>query len=536
MLANLNASLTCLKYTVLPLLIVSATKAHASEPLVHCHTASFEGTTVCKVNIASYAELAGGSVSACPAGVTSTGSALLCEETFSAAIDDAKLYFAASSPPTQPYVIGIDSGTYDFSSQTQALKGKNGAIVLAEIAPASAGCLAGTPAETGIVTLSGNPCLIISGAGPDHTTLVTADGISGISGTNVSHFMIENMTMAQPNHSTTQGIYVSQASQTINGTDYLTLTLDIAAGFPTPMELFKINCAKNGLHGCKIKGLNAALNDIFMRAYTNSDTPELIDSASLQDSNAQYPWGYPSLDNIIQEAVAPSRPDPVNFPNRWTLTLSSPRNQRPIPSFYSETTAGVANFVCMKVDNANALWFDDNPSGGTDIIANNLVWVNAARSTFRGIKGSRIGDSLGAQVYNSSIERAPPVGGAVPCLSTQSGGIQIGQPSDPATYGNAVYGLRAHGTGDDSLAVFNDIGGTLDGRGGYYPQTFIRHSSIGSSFARDILLVNAQKRSRLVGNSPVNIDPFTQAEINNKGHCDPLILGIGNCPVTYVTY
>jgi hypothetical protein len=40
--------------------------------------------------------------------------------------------------------------------------------------------------------------------------------------------------------------------------------------------------------------------------------------------------------------------------------------------------------------------------------------------------------------------------------------------------------------------------------------------------------------SRLVGNSPVHVDAFTQAEINDDGHCDPLVLGQGNCPVTYV--
>jgi hypothetical protein len=517
-------------------LLVAGASAHAAQPLVQCRTKSFEGTSVCEVDMASYAQLAGNGVKACPTGVKSTGSALLCEQTFAAAADDAKLYFAAPGAPSQPYLISIGSGTYDFSSQIHTLPSKNGAIDLSGIAPASAGCLAGRPAETGLVTPSGNPCLIVSGAGPDQTTLVTADGINGIAGKSVSHIMVENMTLSQPNQSTTQGIYVSQASQSINGTDYPTLTLDIASGFPTPLELFQIDCKDNGLPSCTKKGLSTVVDGIYMRAYTNSASPELIQSTSLADSNKQYQWGYPSVDHIVHVAMPPKQPDPVNFPDRWTLTLSQPASERAIPSYYSGTTAGVANLICMKIDHANALWFDDDVSGGTDVIANNLVWTGAARSTFRGIKGLMSGGGLGAQVYNSSIERGAPVGGSIPCLSTQSGGIQIGHQYDPPTYGNAVYGLRAVGTGDDSLAVFNDIGGTPDGKGGYYPQTFIRHSSIGSSFARDILLVNARNRTHVVGNSPVNVDAFTQAEINDNGHCDPLVLGSGNCPVTYVSY
>jgi hypothetical protein len=510
--------------------------AWATSPLVQCQATTFEGASVCAVDMDSYAQLAGSGVSRCPSGVTSTGSALLCEQTFDAAIHDAKLYFGATSPPSQAYVIRIASGTYDFSSQTRVLPGKSGAIDVSGVAPISPGCLTGSPAATGIVTLSGSPCLVISGAGPTQTTLVTAASLNGIAGTNVSHVMVENMTMVQPNHSTTQGIYVSQASRSIRGVEYPTLTLDIAPGFPTPLELFQMNCAANGPAGCTAAGLATVANDVYMRAYTNTDSPQLIQSTSLEDSNKQYPFGYPSVLDTIRDAAPPRQPDPANFPNRWTLTLSSPLSHRNIPSYYSAMTAGVMNLVCMKVDHANALWFDDTSSDGTDIIANNMVWMGAARSTFRGVRGARSGEALGAQVYNSSIERSPPVGGQVTCLSTQSGGMQFGQPGDRPIYGNAVYGLKAHGTGDDSIAMFNDIGGTPDGQGGYYPQTYIRQSIIGNSFARDILLENTREMTRLAGNSPVIVDAFTQGEINNDGHCDPLVLGDANCPVTYANY
>jgi hypothetical protein len=363
--------------------------------------------------------------------------------------------------------------------------------------------------------------------------LVTAAGLTGIAGFGLSHVMIENMTMIQPNESTTQGIYVAEASRSINGVEYPTLTLDISAGFPTPLGLFNISCALNGAAGCSKAGLSTISNDIYMRAFTNSAAPQLIASTAELDSNAQVPWGFPSPDHSVKAAVSPTQPDPIDFPYRWTLTLSRPMSQRSIPSYYSGTTEGVMNMICMKVDHANAFRFDDNAAGGTDVIMSNMVWIGAARGTFRGIKGTLNGESLGAQVYNSSIERGAPVGGQVPCLSTQSGGMQFGQPGDKPIYGSAVYGLRAEGTGDDTVAMFNDIGGTQNRQGGFYPQTFVRQSFIGNSFARDVLLMTSVHKTHLSGNSPVIVDTFTQTEINNKGNCDPLILGTGNCPVTY---
>jgi hypothetical protein len=431
-------------------------------------------------------------------------------------------------------VIKIPSGTFDFSAQTVALPGSNGAIDLSGIAPASAGCLAGSPATDGTVALSGNPCLVISGAGARHTTLITAAGLTGISGFGLSHVMVANMTMMQPNESTTQGIYVAQASRSVDGVDYPTLTLDISTGFPTPLGLFNIDCAANGAPGCSKAGLSTLTDGIYMRAFTNSAAPRLIASTEESDSNAQDPWGFPSPDRKVIAAVRPTQPDPVDFPNRWTLTLSWPMNKRSIPSYYSGMTDGAMNLICMKVDHANAFWFDDNIAGGTDVIMSNIVWIGAARGMFRGIKGTLNGGSLGAQVYNSSIERGAPVGGQVPCLSTQSGGMHFGNPGDRPTYGNAVYGLRAEGTGDDTIGISNDIGGTQTGDGGFYPETFIRQSVIGNSFARDIVLTNAAHKSHLAGNSPVIVDTFTQTEINVNGNCDPLVLGMANCPVTYV--
>jgi hypothetical protein len=528
-----------LKLAGLASLLFAGAGAHGKTvvgPLVQCQPAIFDGVPVCAVDMAEYAQVGGAGPVQCPSGVSSTGKALLCEESFAAAIADAALFFNKQSQPAAPYVINIEGGSFDLSSETATLAGLNGAIDVSGIAPSGGGCLADGAAATGVVGLSGNPCLVISGAGPGATILTTATGNPAVFGKNVSHIMVENMTMVQPNQSTTQGTYVSQGTQSVHGVAYPTLTLDIAAGFPTPLGLYNIMCANNGAVGCSRAGWRTLSNPNYMRAYTNTATPQLIQSTSSADSNAQNPWGFPSVKGVIQAAVKPTQPEPASFPNRWTLTLNQSLRQRAVPSAYSATTAGAMNLICMKIDDANAFSFDDRPGGGTDIVMNNMVWIGAARGTFRGIRGALTGGGLGAQVYNSSIERGPAVGGQVPCLSTQSGGIQIGQPSDPPIYGNVVYGLNAEGTGDDSVALFNDIGGMPNGNGGTYPQTVVAQSSIGNSFARDIVLTNSHQYSGMVGNLAVLVDAFTQGRVNDDGNCDPLVLGNGNCPVTYVTY
>jgi hypothetical protein len=531
-----NNMLSRIKYVGLMSLLAAGASAKVETPLVQCRSSIYEGAPVCAVDMVSYVHGDGMPVAPCPSGVTSTGPAVLCEQSFVAAIDDAKLYFATSGPASLPYVIKIAGGSYDFSSQREALPKKSGAIDVSGIEPVSAGCLTGSPATTGTITLSGNPCLIITGAGTRQTILTTAAGLIGISGRHVSHIMIENMTMAMPDKATTQGTYVAEGTRSIHGVDYPTLTLDIAAGVPTPLGLYTINCIRNGPDRCSAAGLPTVKNDIYLRAYTNVASPKLILSTSHADSNAQDPWGYPELNGIPAEAVMPTQPDPEAFPDRWTLTMSWPATARAIPSYYLATTGGAANLICMKIDNAQTFGFNDLDGGGTDIIMNNMEWVGAGRGVFRGVKGQLTGGGLGAQVYNSTIKRGPPLGDQVPCLSAQSGGVQFGNPTDPPIYGNVVFGLSAEGTGDDSIAMSNDIGGTPTGTGAFYPQTVIAQSSIGSSFARDIVLINNQTRSGLAGNSPVSVDTFTQSHIDEDGHCDPLVLGTGNCPVTYVTY
>jgi hypothetical protein len=529
-----NISLNRLKLAGLLSLVAASASATTPEPLVQCRSTTYDGAPVCAVEMTDYAAVDGTGVVQCPTGVSSTGRALLCEKSFTAAINDAALFFRDSGQPRGAYLIKIGPGSFDLSSETKAQPDSHGAIDVTGIAPTSAGCLTATAPINGTVALSGNPCLIISGVSPGETILTTANGIPAIFGKHISHVMFENMTMIQPNLSASQGTYVEQGTRTIQGVDHATLTLDMAPGLPTPLALYNLNCEANGRAGCSHGRLPTVQRDLYLRAYTNSAEPQLIQSTSEADSNAEVSWAFPGSAGMAKAAVPPTQPDPAEFPNRWTLTLSQPAGGHGIPSYYSSTTGGKPNLVCMKVNDAQAFWFDDIATGGTDVIMNNMKWIGAGRGSFRGISGQITGGGLGAQVYNSSIERAPPMGGQPLCLSTQSGGLQFGQPDDAPIYGNIVYGLKAVGTGDDSVAMFNDIGGTPGPKGVYYPQTVIAQSEIGNSFARDILLANNRRRSGLVGNSPVSVDAFTQGEITDKGHCDPIVLGTTNCPVTYV--
>jgi hypothetical protein len=505
-----------------------STAAAAVQVQVQCQNQVVDGVTVCAVDMSSYATDPVNGQPVCPAGVTSTGSSLICEESFAAAVHDAVVYFKQNTTGPKTYYIAIDPGSYDFSSETH-LHGEKGAIEVSNIAPQGNGCLTPDSSTTGTVALLGDGCLVISGTSSAATTLVVPNSVPTIHGIGSSHVMIANLTMQQALIATTQGTFVSSGSHEFGGVAFPTVTLDISPGFPSPLDLFILNCGGTPPNACTRHGIVAASDDIYMRAYTNEATPQLIPSVSKKDLNAQFPFGFPSVGHKRIAVVPPFQPDPTNYPNRWEITVSVPHA---LPSAYSGTTNGVANLVCMKVDHADAFWFG-GAGGGTDIIMSGMNWIGASRGEFRRISASAESGTPGAQVYNSSISRAAPINGQVPCLASQSGGMQFGQPGDPPIYGNIVYGLQAEATGDDAIAMFNDVGGQPDGNGGTYPQTVIRNSALGNAFARDIYLYNDKHFSHFPGNSPVLVDDATQNYINAYGNCDPIVVGDGNCPVTY---
>ena len=509
------------------------TAAHAAKPQIQCTPGFFGGVSACAVDMSLYAVNAITGRAICPPTVQSTGPAPVCAESFAAAMADARLYFQTPATSNSTYVVRLDAGVYDLTSQTSLPQGQTGVIDVGHIQPGGAGCIDRAASETGDVVLTGNGCLVITGDGAASTVLITADGLSEVHGQRVSHLLIENINFAKPLGSTTQGAFVASGVQRINGVAYPTLTIDVPAGMPTPLALYQLNCAASVPFGCTPRGLPSVVNDVYARAYTGGATPQPVLSTSLADQNGQYAFGYPQAKGVTAAAVPPMQPDAVNFPRRWTLVMSPPANARAIPAQYTQTSAGVPNIICLKYDNGPAFWFDDLAGGGTDIIVNQVIWTGAARTTFRGVRGALSGSPRGAQIYNSTIARGPAIGGVTPCLSTQAGGIQIGQPHDPPIWGNAIYNLRAEATADDTVAIFNDIGGTRGTSGVYYPQSWVRQSSLLNSFGRDLKLYNDHAFSGLAGNSPVLVDAQTQEAISEAGACDPLL---GSCPVDYLSY
>jgi hypothetical protein len=503
--------------------------AAAAAPQVQCQNEIVDGVTVCAVNIVSYATNPANGQPVCPSGVTSTGSALICQESLAAAVSDAAAYLKHTPSGPQTYYVGIDRGTYDFSNETEPLPGKMGAIDVRHLAPAGNGCPTPAAAHHGTVALSGSGCLVIAGSSWSATTLIVPNGLSTIHGAGVSHLLVANMTIRQPLDAITQGTFVATGEHTLKGIGFQSLTVDMSPGFPTPLDLFVLNCHGSSQQGCTKTGISSANNNLYMRAYTNTAAPQLIMSVSKLDSNGQLAHGFPTYRRVRLIASAPIRPDPINYPNRWEITLSVPMAARAVPSAYSGTTGGVANLICFKYDHGQAFWFDGGGAGSTDIILSGLRWIGASRGSFRRVTASAASGTPGGQFYNSSISRAPPINGQAPCLSNQSGGMQFGQPGDPPIFGSIVDGQDAQASGDDTIAMFNDVGGQPNGNGGIYPRSVVRMPALGNSFSRHIYLFNDKKFSHLAGKSSVLVDAVTKRYINRFSNRDRIVAGRRNC-------
>jgi len=518
--------------------LVMVCGAAQAAPLVACLATTFGGVPACVADMGSYANDATGAAF-CTGATAPPGHIPLCQANLAAAVADARSYFATSVKgelvnASKTYVIQIPAGVYDLESEKTALSPQGGAIDVSRISPSGTGCLAADGKTTGAISLSGSGCLLLTGAGSGRTTLKTASYLSAVAGLSVSHFMLNGMTLEQPNTTLTQGRVVS--SNTIgtatgpNGATltYTQLVLDISPGFPTPEAMFR-------------RRLVLRDGTLYMRAYANgaAPTPIASTSASPDGLNVQRSWGELYSDFVAVKAVAPTRVDPQNYPARWSLPVQMPIGLAALPAFYVTPPGGPESLVCLKLDTNQALYFvDPAGAGGTDIVISDITFINAARSTFRGISGSLDGTVGGVQIYNSTIARGAAIGGQVPCLSAAGGGMQIGQPKDPPIYGALIYNLAAEATGDDTVAIFNDIGGaTIAGQA--YPQSRIINASVGNSFVRDFNLFNDQTITSLAI-SPVLVDAATMAFTNANGNCDPLIIqgdypGIPGCPVTYTT-
>jgi hypothetical protein len=376
----------------------------------------------------------------------------VCTESFDRAIGDARKDLAAH--PDDIYLIRIPAGTFDFSAETpgdssgRGHRASTAAITVSDISPAGKGRL------------------ILQGAGKDKTMLITNDSLEGVRGEHVSHLTIAGLTFNRPGMTTTQGNVVdaSKPGQ---------VTLDIQPGFPTPGSIYR-----------------AEPGGKYIRVYTNSRTnPQLV----LTLTNEQIAWG----------GTKPPEQVPGS-PSRWTLYFS-----RPSQSPSADYTRGA--LVCVKSKQSNqAYLFNDAPAGGSDIVFDDIRWLQQSRGAFRG-------GIVGIKVLNSEAPRAPAIQGQTPCLASPAGGPQIGQPKDPPTHDNLVENFFAEGTGDDSIAFFND-----DGKPGTPTASIVRNAHIANSFAREILLANSPgvtvEKATIIGCGPLLMCPVTRTEASGADH------------------
>lgn len=274
-----------------------------------------------------------------------------------------------------------------------------------------------------------------------------------------------------------------------------TATLWVAY-FPTPMSewIRSVNNANSYPTG-------AGQLTNYIKAYTKESAPVALASVTDDIPNLA-DWGSPYWNKVFNKV--PPTQDPSN-PNRWTIVLTHYTTDLAFPPYFATTD----NFVCMHTDSGTAWQVSDvlnQAPGGTDVVFDDVVWVNAARGVFHGVTG--------AQILNGSIARDTTTfsGGQLPCYSSNSGGPQFSQPNETVTYGNTIYNFTATATSDDSLAIFNDVGGKANPSGGVYPITTVSSSTITSADGHPIRLYNNSTITNIIDAS------------------DPTLLDSYNCP------
>jgi hypothetical protein len=235
----------------------------------------------------------------------------------------------------------------------------------------------------------------------------------------------------------------------------------------------------------------------------------------------------------------PTQPDSTR-PNRWTITFANPYSATPVPSYFSNTS----NLLCFHHDFGNAFRVQDTSSstglaGGSDIVFNDVTWVNVARGVFLG--------TTFVQINNSSIMRDTTTypGNHLACFGSQNGGPQFSQPTDTYTWGNQINNFTAQATADDSIAMYNDVGGTPYGSTTYSLST-VSNSTITNTDQHPIRLSNNQTITGIADNTNTNLldtgnCPFSTANTGSPVCVDSttqsiILSTVANCDTFWLDY
>jgi hypothetical protein len=180
----------------------------------------------------------------------------------------------------------------------------------------------------------------------------------------------------------------------------------------------------------------------------------------------------------------------------WTMTFDQPNAT--LPGYFSQAGA----IVCMRTDYGSAAAINGSTTGvqSTDITFQSIDWIGEGRSTFQ--------NSNGVSILDSAIQRDTTTypGGQLPCYGSGSGGLQINPKqltgnTTAITYGNTIQNFSAYGTADDSIAIYNDVGGSSFYTTPPLAQSNINLSTIVSPDGHPIRLANDYTVTKIPDNS-----------------------------------
>jgi hypothetical protein len=304
-----------------------------------------------------------------------------------------------------------------------------------------------------------------------------------------------------------------------------------------------------------------------LKAYTIEHLTSVASTATNSGTVVQnlVTWGSPHFPGNQFVPYPPIQDG--SLPNRWTFILNDPLPANVLPAYFTD----LSNYVCSHVDDSTVYEIENlsgnnasNPgtNTGSDIIFNKVTWVNTARGVFHGSPQSQVTTAdikRDTIAYASQTITSGSVTAAVmPCYGSVNGGPQFSLNNEAPTYGNTVNNFYSDATADDSLAIYNDVGGyTLSSSytticsATVCAQSNVTSSTIKNAAQHPIRLKNNSTITSIsdttpgsldsgnctlytpVNGSPVCVDTATSNFITSSvANCDTYALG-GKCPIFF---
>lgn len=293
------------------------------------------------------------------------------------------------SHPESVYLVQLPAGTFDLSLTT-----------VADVTVANSGAFN----VSGISPTEGR--IYIQGAGSAATHLILHDSQQALSGADFSRVCISGVHFGWKTPTVSQGTVVSVSAGHV--------VMQIAAGFPSPMDIYNENSDQGRYIREFVVDANGPRPKLVEPLCVPADMLAWKDATLLADGTS---WDLALVKTTLVPPFLPGA-------------------QLAIKSKHGTLTG--------------AGWFRN----GHDLALLDLMWTDHSRVVFREVNE--------VAVIANQIRRRLPINGVTPFLSTPEGGPQLGQPADPPVTGMRVHQLYADATGDDPVAFFNATGTVSD--------------------------------------------------------------------------